>query len=116
MGKNSLSNECKRCDTIGSLDTNNQLYVLKESGELVRDAFVYFLQTVYSPDIHPFRFASALSPDCSICMDCRNCPGLFQIPGFCFAKDAIVLYKYFLTNLVIIINPALVFLGNVKIW
>ncbi len=46
-------------------------------------------------------------------MDCRDCPGVFEIPGFCFAEYTIILYKYFLTNFVIIINPAFVFTSGV---
>ncbi len=69
----------------------------------------------YSPDIHPFSFISALNPDCSICMNGRYWPRLSQIPGLCFAEDTIVPYKYFLSNLVIIINPSLIFVGGVRI-
>jgi hypothetical protein len=61
---------------VVSLGTNNQASVFKESGELVRDLFAYyvyslssFFQMVYSQDIHPFRFVSALMPDSSIHMD-----------------------------------------------
>ncbi len=40
-------------------------------------------------------------------MDCRNCPWVFLPYGLCFAEYNYVLYKYFLANFVIIINPAL---------
>jgi hypothetical protein len=48
-------------------------------------------------------------------MDCHNCPGVFLPSGLCFGEYIFVLYKYFLANLVIIINPAFVFTGSVKI-
>ena len=57
-----------------------------------------FFKWFYSTDIHPFRFVSAFNRDCSICMDLNNCPGVFQIPGFCFVEYTVVLYKYFLTK------------------
>ncbi len=74
-----------------------------------------FFKWFYSLDIHPFTFASAPKGDCSICMDWHIYSGEFEIPGFCFAKDTILLYKYVLTNFVIIINPAFVFSSSVKI-
>ncbi len=48
-------------------------------------------------------------------MDCRNCPWVFLPYGLCFAEYTFVPYKYFLANYVIIINPAFVFMGGVKV-
>jgi hypothetical protein len=42
-------------------------------------------------------------------------PGVFEIPEFCFAEYISVPFKYFLTNYVLIINPAFVFTGGVMI-
>ncbi len=61
-----------------------------------------FFKRFDSPDIHPFRFVSKLNRDCSIVIDCYDCPGIF-----CFAKYTIIPYKYFLTNFVVVINPAM---------
>ncbi len=53
-----------------------------------------FFKRFNSPDIHPFRFVSALNRDCSIRIDCCDCPGVFEIPGFCFVEYTIIPYKY----------------------
>jgi hypothetical protein len=53
--------------------------------------------------------------DCSICMDCHNCPSVFLQYGLCFAEYTLILYKYFLANLAIIINPVFIFMGCVTI-
>jgi hypothetical protein len=45
-----------------------------------------FFKQFYALDIHPFRFVSTLNRDCSIGMDWQDCPGVFQIPEFCFAE------------------------------
>ncbi len=74
-----------------------------------------FFKLFESPDIHPFRFFYTLNHDCSIRMDWRDCLGVFEIPGLCFAEYTITPYKYFLTNFVIIINPAFVITSGVKI-
>ena len=73
------------------------------------------IKRVYSLNIHLLLLISTLNPDCSICMNWRNCPWLSQIPGLCFAEDTIVPYKYFLTILVIIINSTFVFTVSVTI-
>jgi hypothetical protein len=56
-----------------------------------------------------------LNRDCSIRMDCCNCPWVFLPYGLCFAEYTFVLYKYFLANLIIIINLAFIFTGCVMI-
>jgi hypothetical protein len=48
-------------------------------------------------------------------MDCCNCLGIFLLSGLCFVEYTFILYKYFLANFVITINPAKVFMGGVKI-
>jgi hypothetical protein len=74
-----------------------------------------FMERFDPLDVYPFWFVSALNHDCSICMDWCNQPGIFKMPRFCFAENTFFPYQYFLTNFVIIINPALIFTGGVTI-
>jgi hypothetical protein len=46
-----------------------------------------FFKQIYSLNICPLRIVSELNPDCSICMDWLNVPGVLQIPRFCFAEN-----------------------------
>ena len=39
----------------------------------------FFTEWCHSLDINSFRFASALNPDSSICMNCRDSPWFFTV-------------------------------------
>ena len=63
-----------------------------------------FLRTVLlSGHLYVF-FDSACNPDCSICMNSRDCRWFFLFSTFCFAEYTIFQDQYFTTNFVIIIN------------
>jgi hypothetical protein len=64
--------------------------------------FIYI--RYYSPDINPFWYAPALNPDSSIHMNHHYSPWFFVKFGLCFVEDAIFGNKYFVTNMVIVVN------------
>ncbi len=46
----------------------------------------YFTKWCHSPDINSFRFASALNPDSSICMNCSDSPWFFTVSFLLLVK------------------------------
>jgi hypothetical protein len=69
----------------------------------------------YSPDIKSFRLCSALNPDSSICMNCRDSPWLFAAWAFCFAEDTFLCQQNLIANFVIIIDSLAIFACRIKI-
>ncbi len=74
-----------------------------------------FFKWFYSPNINPINFVSALNHDCSICMNCSYEPRSFLTYRLSVAEDTFFPQQYFLTNFIIIVNSALVFMGIIKI-
>jgi hypothetical protein len=76
---------------------------------------LFFYKGGYSLDIKSFRLCSALNPDSSICMNCRDSPWFFAVWVFCFAEDTFLCQQNLIANFVIIINSFAVFACPIKI-
>jgi hypothetical protein len=79
----------------------------------ISNLFIY--KRGYSPDIKSFRLCSALNPNSSILMNCRDSPWRFAVWALCFAEDTFLCQQNLIANFLIIVNSLAIFTCHVKI-